>query len=192
MRISDCGIAGAATEGAAFGSDADAGESDTLPTGRVSAFCVSAFSVAALPFEETSASRAEMSSPFLPVIAIASPSAAVSPAPFSIFRSVPPWRAVISIVALSVSTSARVSLASNESPSFLTQRDICPSSIVGDSFGIKNFSAINYLVQNVPRFRAAIIARRSSRVSFRTLYRLSPFSDAFSIQSSSRAARSSE
>jgi hypothetical protein len=28
------------------------------------------------------------------------------------------------------------------SPSFFNQREICPSSIVGESFGIKNFSAI--------------------------------------------------
>ena len=94
------------------------------------------------PFDAVSARRAEMSSPLLPMMAMASPRAAVSPPALRILRSVPPERAVISIVALSVSTSARVSFASKVSPSFFTQREICPSSMVGESFGIKNFSAI--------------------------------------------------
>ena len=102
----------------------------------------SAFVGLATPLEEMSFSNVAKSSPFWPIMAIASPRAAVSPAPFNILSRVPPLRAVISIVALSVSTSASVSFASNASPSFFTQRAICPSSIVGESFGIKNFSAI--------------------------------------------------
>src|SRR5690606_6070985 len=83
-----------------------------------------------------------------PMMAMASPSAADSPSPLMILSNVPPLSAVISIVALSVSTSASVSFASNLSPSLITQRAIWPSSIVGDSFGIKNFSARQLFEQN--------------------------------------------
>jgi hypothetical protein len=57
-------------------------------------------------------------------------------------RRTPFASACISIVALSVSISASGSPMETLSPSFLSQRAICPSSIVGESFGMITFFAI--------------------------------------------------
>jgi hypothetical protein len=77
-----------------------------------------------------------MSSSGSPMTAINWPSGALSPAWMIILRSTPLPSACISIVALSVSISASGSPMETLSPSFLSQREICPSSIVGESFGI--------------------------------------------------------
>src|SRR5436190_2199460 len=60
----------------------------------------------------------------------------------TIFASTPSSTASTSIVALSVSISARTSPARTGSPTFLTQRAILPSVIVGDSAGISTSLAI--------------------------------------------------
>ncbi|CAA9514554.1 MAG: hypothetical protein AVDCRST_MAG39-2202 [uncultured Sphingomonadaceae bacterium] len=58
------------------------------------------------------------------------------PSGINSFATVPSSTASNSIVALSVSTSARRSPATTLSPSFTAQRDKVPSSMVGDSAGI--------------------------------------------------------
>jgi hypothetical protein len=77
-----------------------------------------------------------MSSSGCPMMAMTWPSGTVSPSLTSTLRSTPSASACASIVALSVSTSASGSPTPTLSPSFFSQRESCPSSIVGDSFGI--------------------------------------------------------
>src|SRR4030095_4255067 len=59
-----------------------------------------------------------------------------------ILRSTPFVSACISMVALSVSISASGSPIETVSPSFLSHRAICPSSMVGESLGIITLLAI--------------------------------------------------
>src|SRR5205814_899546 len=87
--------------------------------------------------------RFEMSSPSAPTIAIGSPSGALSPSLTKILSRTPFASDCISIVALSVSISASGSPIETLSPSFFNQRESCPSSIVGDSFGITTWVAIS-------------------------------------------------
>src|SRR5687767_9077910 len=104
------------------------------------------FSACAAP-EEASLTRPEMSSSGSPMMAMMAPSGTVSPAGTSILRSTPVASACASIVALSVSISASGSPTPTLSPSFFSQRESCPSSIVGDSFGITTCVAIRVLSQ---------------------------------------------
>ncbi len=96
------------------------------------------------PSSAISFSRAEVSSPFSPRIAIVCPTRAFPPSPTMIFRSVPSCVASYSMEALSVSTSQRTSPAEMTSPSFALHPVIVPSSIVGDRAVIGTFSAIVY------------------------------------------------
>src|SRR6266700_887996 len=64
----------------------------------------------------------------------------------TILASTPSSTASTSIVALSVSISARTSPACTASPSLLTQRAILPSVIVGDSAGISTWLGIQLLL----------------------------------------------
>src|ERR1044071_4486088 len=77
--------------------------------------------------------------------AISWPNGADCPSLMMILRSTPLASACISIVALSVSISASGSPMETLSPSFFNQREICPSSIVGESFGMITFVAIQFL-----------------------------------------------
>src|SRR6266853_2528204 len=63
----------------------------------------------------------------------------------TILASTPSSTASTSIVALSVSISARTSPARTVSPSLLTQRAILPSVIVGESAGISTSLVIPFL-----------------------------------------------
>src|SRR5688572_26774537 len=83
-----------------------------------------------------------MSSLGSPITAIVCPNGADCPSLIRILRRTPFARACISIVALSVSISASGSPMETLSPSFFNQREICPSSIVGESFGMITFVAI--------------------------------------------------
>ena len=83
-----------------------------------------------------------MSSSGSPITAISCPSGADCPSLIKIFRSTPFPSACISIVALSVSISASGSPMETLSPSFFNQREIWPSSIVGESFGMITLVAI--------------------------------------------------
>src|SRR5207302_11295807 len=74
-----------------------------------------------------------------PINAIAAPMGAESPSETSILRSVPLAKASISMLTLSVSTSASISPFFTGSPSFLIQRRILPSSIVSPILGISTF-----------------------------------------------------
>ena len=86
-----------------------------------------------------------MSSPGAPTMATGWPSFTIEPAGARILRSVPLSKERNSIVALSVSTSARRSSTATGSPSFFDQEAICPSSMVGDSFGISSSLAMSSL-----------------------------------------------
>ncbi len=68
-----------------------------------------------------------------PINAMAAPMGAEFPSETSILRSVPLAKASISMLTLSVSTSASISPFFTGSPSFLIQRRILPSSIVSPS-----------------------------------------------------------
>src|SRR5262249_11943307 len=83
------------------------------------------------------------SSPGLPTTATGWPSFTTVPAGARILRSVPLSKERYSIVALSVSTSARRSSMATLSPSFLCQTLIWPSSIVGESLGISRTLAMS-------------------------------------------------
>ncbi len=84
-----------------------------------------------------------MSSSASPMMAMMAPSGTVSPSPTRILRSTPFVNACASIVALSVSISAIGSPVLTLSPSFFSHRESCPSSIVGESFGITTCVAIS-------------------------------------------------
>src|SRR5712671_4911849 len=89
------------------------------------------------------ASTSPTSSPFSAITAIGVLTATWSvPSGITIFASTPSSTASTSIVALSVSISASTSPARTGSPTFLTQRAILPSVIVGDSAGISTSLAI--------------------------------------------------
>ena len=77
--------------------------------------------------------RSAISSSAPAITPITVPTAAVPPAPTRIVRRRPSPRATSSIVALSVSISARISPDETSSPSDLSHRTTWPSSIVGDS-----------------------------------------------------------
>src|SRR5438445_13360942 len=88
-------------------------------------------------------STSPTSSPFSAMTAIGVLTATWSvPSGITIFASTPSSTASTSIVALSVSISASTSPACTGSPTFLTQRAILPSVIVGDSAGISTSLAI--------------------------------------------------
>src|SRR6266480_289949 len=74
-----------------------------------------------------------------PINAMAAPMGAELPSETSILRSVPLAKASISMLTLSVSTSASISPFFTGSPSFLIQRRILPSSIVSPILGISTF-----------------------------------------------------
>ncbi len=76
---------------------------------------------------------ADTSSSAPAITAITVPTFAVSPSAIIRLRSTPDPRATSSMVALSVSTSARRSPSLTSSPSFLSQVTSRPSSIVGES-----------------------------------------------------------
>src|SRR4051794_39915802 len=80
------------------------------------------------------------------IIAMSWPSGAACPSLTMILRKTPLESACISIVALSVSISASGSPMETLSPSFFNQREICPSSIVGESFGMITLVAIICLI----------------------------------------------
>src|SRR5262245_41916610 len=80
------------------------------------------------------AKRAEMSSFASAITPISAPIGALPPAGTRILRSTPAPSASISMLALSVSISARTSPTFTASPSFLLHLTMVPSSIVGDSF----------------------------------------------------------
>src|SRR2546430_15013458 len=67
------------------------------------------------------------------------PTASKKPSGTMIFRSIPLAKASISILTLSVSTSASFSPFLTGSPSFLIQRRILPSSMVSPILGISTF-----------------------------------------------------
>src|SRR6516164_7712366 len=71
------------------------------------------------------------------------------PSGITIFASTPSSMASTSIVALSVSISARTSPARTASPSLLSQRVILPSVIVGDNAGIRTWVAISQPAKDV-------------------------------------------
>src|SRR5205814_5587901 len=89
------------------------------------------------------ASASRTSSPFSAMTAIGVLIGTWSvPSGMTILASTPSSTASTSIVALSVSISASTSPACTGSPTFLTQRAILPSVIVGDSAGISTSLAI--------------------------------------------------
>ena len=106
-------------------------------------FVSGAAGAAALP--PAFATSSATSSPFSPRIATAWPSFTFVPAGTSCLSSTPLSNARNSIVALSVSTSARRSSTATGSPSFLCHVRRTPSSIVGDSFGMSRIFAITRL-----------------------------------------------
>ena len=89
------------------------------------------------------ASTACQSSPACPMTAM-TPSIGTGPSLTAICRITPSTKASNSIVALSVSTSARVWPGSTWSPSFFNQPMILPSSIVSLIRGIRMTSAIGF------------------------------------------------
>ena len=76
------------------------------------------------------------------MIAITSPTGAAAPSPTNTFRSTPSPRATSSIVALSVSISARMSPCATASPSPFSHLTTWPSSIVGESASMWTLVAI--------------------------------------------------
>ena len=93
----------------------------------------------------TSAISPLMSSPAFPMIATGTSGSRVSPSGTKIFSKTPRSNDRNSIVALSVSTSARRSSTSTSSPSFLIQATKVPSSMVGESLGSPMILAIAQL-----------------------------------------------
>ena len=81
-------------------------------------------------------SAAEISAPLGPIIANKESTGAASPSPIPICKSVPALKDSNSIVALSVSISAKISPSSITSPTFLSHVATVPSSIVSESLGI--------------------------------------------------------
>ena len=86
-----------------------------------------------------------MSSPAFPTIATGCPSLTWLPAGTSNARIVVSSKARNSIVALSVSTSARTSSTATVSPGFLCHAASTPSSIVGESLGISRSLAMDVI-----------------------------------------------
>src|SRR5690348_10583440 len=83
-----------------------------------------------------------MSSSLSPMTAISPATGAFPPAFTKILRRTPPTSASISMLALSVSTSARMSPTLMVSPSFLFHLTIRPSSMVGESLARTTLVAI--------------------------------------------------
>src|SRR5690606_12270761 len=92
----------------------------------------------------------------------------VSPSPRSCLRSTPAPRATSSIVALSVSISARMSPSAISSPSPLSQRTTCPSSMVGESASMWTLVAIGCLGSVGVELRTANCELRSANCELRT------------------------
>src|SRR6187402_716630 len=91
---------------------------------------------------EPPAIKAETSSPSFPIIANKESTGAVSPSGIPIYKSVPSLKDSNSIVALSVSISARISPSLILSPTFFNQVATVPSVIVSLKRGIVTFIAI--------------------------------------------------
>ena len=89
--------------------------------------------------------KAEISSPSSPMIANKESTGAVSPAAIPICKRVPSLKDSNSIVALSVSISARISPSLILSPTFLSHVATVPSVIVSLKRGIVTFIAIIFL-----------------------------------------------
>ena len=99
------------------------------------------FSTSTLSFN-----RLEISSPSSPIIAKSVSTLAVSPSGIPICNNVPSLKDSNSIVALSVSISAKISPSSILSPTFFNQEATVPSSIVSLKRGMLITSAIAYLI----------------------------------------------
>ena len=84
----------------------------------------------------------EMSSPSFPMMARSESTAAVSPSFIPIYNKVPELNDSNSIVALSVSISARISPSETLSPTFFNQVATVPSVMVSLKRGIVIFVAI--------------------------------------------------
>src|SRR6187431_840083 len=91
---------------------------------------------------EPPAIKAETSSPSFPIIANKESTGAVSPSGIPIYKSVPSLKDSNSIVALSVSISAKISPSLILSPTFLSQAATVPSVIVSLKRGIVTIVAI--------------------------------------------------
>src|SRR6187402_1264787 len=116
----------------------------------VAAVSVSAFASAAGAGVASSAAgafappliKAETSSPSFPIIAKRESTGAVSPSGIPMYKSVPSLKDSNSIVALSVSISAKISPSLTLSPTFLSQAATVPSVIVSLKRGIVTIVAI--------------------------------------------------
>ena len=123
----------------------------TTPFGKVAALVVVAAigasavagaSVLASAGVEVPESKAVMSSPSLPMMARSESTEAVSPSLIPIYNKVPALNDSNSIVALSVSISARISPSFTVSPTFFNQVATVPSVMVSLKRGIVIFVAI--------------------------------------------------
>jgi hypothetical protein len=92
--------------------------------------------------EPSAASRAEMSSPSLPRMARRLSTGAVEPVGTPMWRSTPSKNDSNSMVALSVSISARISPLFTRSPTFFNQLATTPSVMVSLSLGMRTISAM--------------------------------------------------
>jgi hypothetical protein len=117
------GAAGAAATGAAGAGAAAVGNEIGMP-------------------EPSAASRAEMSSPSLPRMARRLSTGAVEPVGTPMWRSTPSKNDSNSMVALSVSISARISPLFTRSPTFFNQLATTPSVMVSLSLGMRTISAM--------------------------------------------------
>ncbi len=111
----------------------------------VSSFLVSTAAGAAAAGAASPANKAEISSPSFPMIANNESTGAVSPSAIPMCKRVPSLKDSNSIVALSVSISARISPSLTLSPTFLSQVATVPSVMVSLKRGIVTFIAIIFL-----------------------------------------------
>ena len=131
--FSDAGAAEAAGGAGATGALGATGAADLAAAGGATAAAAAAGAFF---------SNASMFSSAAAITASRSPTGRVSPSAARRARSTPSPRAVSSITALSVSTSARRSPFATVSPSFFNHLTRRPSSIVGESASIVTFVAI--------------------------------------------------
>ncbi len=96
-----------------------------------------------------------------PINAIPAPIGADAPSGTRIFRSTPLANASISILTLSVSTSASDSPFFTGSPSCLIQRRILPSSIVSPILGISTVFIVSLRIKHEPAPGAQWLLQRS-------------------------------
>src|SRR6187402_2657433 len=113
----------------------------TTPFGKVAAVAAGTDSTAA-GAAEPPAIKADTSSPSFPIIANKESTGAVSPSGIPIYKRVPSLKDSNSIVALSVSISAKISPSLTLSPTFLSQAATVPSVIVSLKRGIVTIVAI--------------------------------------------------